>query len=117
MPTDYESLNSLQIAAEVIKSTSIPESVERAMGVRFEFPATAYMCCARVDHEINCLIGVVYQEQRGRFRDGATVRTSSLRRQFEIQGYHVFETCNGSSYVVCERAPDGLSPRFSGVRH
>lgn len=116
MPTDYESLNSLQTAAEV-KSSSIPASIERAIGVQFEFPATAYMCCARVDHEINCLVGVVYQEQRGRFRDGATVRTSLLRRRFESHGYHVFETSNGSAYVVCEWAPDGLSPRFSGVRH
>ena len=116
MPTDYKSLNSLQTAAEV-KPTSIPASVERAMGVQFEFPVTAYMCYAMVDHEINCLVGVVYQEQRGRFRDGATVRTSSLRRRFESHGYHVFETSNGSSYVVCEWAPAGLSPRFSGVRH
>lgn len=82
MPTDYEALNSLQTAAEV-KPTSIPASVGLAMGVQFEFPATAYMCCASVDHEINCLVGVVYQEQRGRFRDGATVRTSSLRRGFK----------------------------------
>jgi hypothetical protein len=116
MPTDYESLNSLQTAAEV-KPTSTPANVERAMGERFEFPATAYVCCARVDQEINCLVGVVYQEQRGRFRDGATIRTSTLRRQFESHGYHVFETSNGSTYVVCEWAPDGLSPRFSGVRH
>ncbi|PYD20108.1 hypothetical protein DND36_25600 [Pseudomonas savastanoi pv. glycinea] len=111
-----ESLNSLQTAGEV-KPASIPASVERAMGVRFEFPATAYMSCARVDHEINCLVGVVYQEQRGRFRDGANVRTASLRGRFVSHRYHVFETCNGSSYVVCEWAPDGLSPRFSGVRH
>ncbi|RJX74938.1 hypothetical protein D3M70_26535 [Pseudomonas sp. LS-2] len=116
MPTDYKSLNSLQTAAEA-KTTSIPASVERAMGVRFEFPTTAYMCCARVDHEVNCLVGVVYQEQRGRFRDGATVWTSSLQRRFESCGYHVFETRNGSSYVVCGWAPDGLSPQFSGVRH
>lgn len=116
MPTDYKSLNSLQTAAEV-KPASIPASVERAIAVQFEFPATAYMCCASVDHEINCLVGVVYQEQRGRFRDGATVRTSSLRRRFESHGYHVFETSNGSSYVVCEWAPEGMSPRFSGVRH
>lgn len=116
MPTDYEPLNSEQTAAE-IKPTSIPASVERAMGARFEFSATAYMCCARVDHEVNCLVGVVYQELRGRFRDGATVRTSSLQRRFESCGYHVFETRNGSSYVVCEWAPDGLSPLFSSVRH
>lgn len=116
MPTDSEYSTSLQDAAQV-RPTSIPASVERAMGVGFEFPATAYMCCARVDQNINCLVGVVHQEQRGRFRDGATVRTSSLRRRFESHGYHVFETSNGSSYVVCEWAPDGLSPQFSGVYH
>ncbi|SHM57689.1 hypothetical protein SAMN05216593_101607 [Pseudomonas asturiensis] len=40
MPTDYKTLNSLQTAAEV-KPTSIPASVERAIAVQFEFPATA----------------------------------------------------------------------------
>lgn len=42
MPTDYKSLNGLQTAAEV-KPASIPASVERAIAVQFEFPATAYM--------------------------------------------------------------------------
>ncbi len=101
MPNTYEMLNTLKTPAEV-KSSSTPASVERVMGVQFEFSVSGYLCCATVDTEINCLVGVVYRETRGRFRDGSTIRTSWLRRRFESRGYHVFETFNRSAYVVCE---------------
>lgn len=111
-----EVLNTQRTAAEV-EPGRLPESVVRAMQLLSELPVTGYLCCALFDLDINCLVGVVYQESRGRFRDGATIRTSSLRRRFECDGYYLYETSNGSRYVVCEWSNDSSSPRFTGVRH
>ena len=116
MVQDDYMLSSLQVPAETL-AVSLPGSVERAIQIPFNFPVSGYLCCARVDTHIRCLIGVVYRESRSRFRDGATIRTSTLCGRLESHGYHVFETRNGSRYLVCDWAQGGGSPEFSGVRH
>ncbi|PLP87467.1 hypothetical protein CYD26_21420 [Pseudomonas sp. FFUP_PS_473] len=116
MSNDFELLASHQSPAETPPGL-VPGSVERAMATSFGIPITGFLCCAVYDQSINCLVGIVYRESRGRFRDGATIRTSTLTRRIEHGAYYLFQTRNGSTYVVCDWALDGGSPRFEGALH
>lgn len=87
------------------------------MTVNFGIPITGYLCCAMFDEPLSCLVGIVFRESRGRFRDGATIRTSRLIRSLEHSDYKLFETIGGSRYVVCDWACEGGNPRFTGVLH
>lgn len=116
MPSDFEILASQQSPLETV-SVVVPSNVERAMAMKFGIAITGFLCCAVYDQSINCLVGIVYRESRGRFRDGSTIRTSTLRRRIEHGAYHLFQTRNGSTYVVCDWALDGGSPRFEGILH
>ncbi|WP_043289144.1 hypothetical protein [Pseudomonas taiwanensis] len=95
----------------------VPGSVERAMSTNFGIAITVFLCCAVYDQSINCLVGIVYRESRGRFQDGSTIRTSTLRGRIEHGAHHLFETRNGSVYVVCDWALEGGSPQFEGALH
>lgn len=95
----------------------VPGSVERAMATKFGMPITGFLYCAVHDKSINCLVGIVYCESRGRFEDGSAIRTSPVSRRIENSGYNLFKTINGSTYVVCEWAKEGGSPLFEGVLH
>lgn len=112
----FELLSSQQSPAE-IDATSLPGSVLAAMKISFETPISGYLCCAQFDQDLGCLVGIVYRESRGRFRDGATIRTSTLLSRHEHPPYLLYETVNGSLYVVCDWAQEGGSPRYSGVKH
>lgn len=116
MSNDFEFLASQQPPVET-ESTGVPSNVERAMATSFGIAITGFLCCAIYDQSINCLVGIVYREGRGRFRDGSTIRTSTLRRRIERGAYHLFETRNGSVYVVCDWALEGGSPQFEGALH
>lgn len=116
MPRYFKLLETHQSPVET-KPADIPASVERAIKVNFGEPITGYLCCALFDHDINCLVGIVFRESRGRFDDGATIRTSTLIRSAEHGDYMLFETIGGSRYVICDWAQEGGSPRFSGVLH
>lgn len=87
------------------------------MAKNFGIAITGFLCCVVHDQSINCLVGIVYRESRGRFRDGSTIRTSTLRRCIEHGANHLFETRNGSVYVVCDWAQEGGSPQFEGALH
>lgn len=99
------------------EAEQLPACVARAMLVFAELPITGYLCRALFDDGTNCLVGAVYQESRGRFRDGKTIQTSFLLRRYESAGYSIFETFNGSWYVVCEWAQDCNHQQFTGVWH
>lgn len=116
MSSNLELLASQQSPTETPPGL-VPATVERAMATNFGIAITGFLCCAVYDQSINCLVGIVYRESRGRFRDGATIRTSTLRRRIEHGAYHLFQTRNGSTYVVCDWALEGGSPQFQGVLH
>jgi len=116
MSRKFELLASQQSPIET-PAGLVPGSVERAMATSFGIAITGFLCCAVYDESINFLVGIVYRESRGRFRDGSTIRTSPLRRRIEHGAYYLFQTINGSTYVVCDWSPDGGSPRFEGALH
>lgn len=116
MPSNFELLASQQSPTETPPG-SVPGNVERAMATSFGIAITGFLCCVIYDEAINCLVGIVYRESRGRFHDGSTIRTSPLRGRIEHGSYHLFQTVNGSTYVVCDWSPDGGSPRFEGALH
>lgn len=116
MANNFELLASQQSPIETAPGL-VPGNVQRAMATNFGIAITGFLCCAVYDHSINCLIGIVYRESRGRFQDGATIRTSTLQRRIKNGEYYLFKTINGSTYVVCDWAPDGGSPQFEGALH
>ncbi|SUD69802.1 Uncharacterised protein [Pseudomonas putida] len=87
------------------------------MATNFSIPITGFLCSVVFDESINCLVGIVYRESRGRFQDGSTIRTSTVRRRLEHDAYHLFQTRNGSTYVICDWALEGGSPQFEGALH
>ena len=76
-----------------------PKSVLEAKKIDFGVPITGYLCCA--EFQPPCVTGVVFSETRGRFGDGKRIRTSRIERVFELLGFQLCETCNGSRYVIC----------------
>lgn len=116
MPSNFEILARQQSPLEMAPVV-VPGNVERAMATKFGIAITGFLCCAVYDQSINCLVGIVYRECRGRFRDGATIRTSTLSGWIEHGAYYLFRTVNGSTYVVCDWALEGGSPRFEGILH
>jgi len=116
MSNYFEPLQSQQTPTET-EPVGVPALVLRAVATNFRVPVTGYLCSAMFDEHLRCLVGIVFRENRGRFRDGATIRTSQLVRSAEHDGYKLFKTIGGSCYVVCDWASEGVSPRFSGVLH
>ncbi|GLO51019.1 hypothetical protein D3C76_1367970 [compost metagenome] len=90
-----------------------PISVVCARTKNFGLPITGYLSATAFDEHLQCLVGVVYGESRGRFRDGAWIRTSPVERQWEHECYSLFRTFNGSTYVVCDWLAQDLGPRFT----
>lgn len=81
------------------KEMGLPQCVLDAKAVDFGVQINGYLCCA--EFQPPCVIGVVFSETRGRFADGKTIRSSKLERVFELKGYQLCETSNGSRYVIC----------------
>ena len=71
----------------------------KAREIDFGVRITGYLCCAEIQPP--CMTGIVFFETRGRFEDGRSIRTSSAQRVFELAGYQLCETSNGSRYVIC----------------
>ncbi len=116
MPRYFKLLETHQSPVET-KAVGMPASVQRAINTNFKVPITGYLSCVISDAAIGCLVGIVFRESRGRFEDGATIRTSTLISCTDHGGYKLFETIGGSRYVVCDWALEGGSPRFEGVLH
>lgn len=90
-----------------------PISVVCARTKNFGLPITGYLCATAFDKHLQCLVGVVYGESRGRFLDGACIRTSPVEGQWEHECYSLFRTSNGSTYVVCDWLAQDLGQRFT----
>lgn len=93
-----------------------PACVARARSIDFGVLVTGYLCHALVDLHLECLIGVVYAERRGRFEDGAAIRSSTLEGCWEHEGFTLYRTVNGSIYVVCGWLPLESNSRFTAFR-
>ncbi|UZJ58065.1 hypothetical protein OKW98_15740 [Pseudomonas sp. KU26590] len=99
---------------ESIEPVSIPAMVLDAMATDFGVAITGYLICAAAEGVT--LIGIVFGDNRGRFKNGHSIRTSVVMGRQVIHGHVIIETLN-SRYVVCDWAQEGLGPRFTGVHH
>lgn len=83
--------------------SGMPREVREAMEVDFGFYITGYLVCAVEAPPI--FVGIVYADSRGRFEDGASVRTSLTRSVSFQNGYGVLTTFSGSCYVIVSWHP------------
>jgi len=93
----------------------IPAVVTAAMGIDFGMPVTAYLVAAVDTPPI--LMGTVFGDTKGRFREGASIRTSRIQKAFFIEGYSLFKTVGGSLYVVVSWVPPGNNVYMNRVYH
>ncbi|WP_027611837.1 hypothetical protein [Pseudomonas sp. URIL14HWK12:I6] len=94
---------------------SVPAAVAAAMEMNFGMPVTAYLLAAVDSPPI--LMGTVYGDTTGRFREGASIRTSRIVKVFFIDGYSLFRTVGGSLYVVVSWIPPGNNIYMNRVYH
>lgn len=92
-----------------------PKSVLDAQKIDFGSVITGYLCC--VTHQRRFVVGIVFSDQRGRFRDGATIRTSLICAVQIHLGYLICETFIGSRYVVCHWQDENGSSPESRIIH
>jgi len=83
---------------------TMPSSVLDAMEKDFDENITAYLCAAQLDGV--SVVGIIFGDRTCRFRDGASVRTSTVIGTGMVCGYLVIETLN-SRYVICDFFPSG----------
>ncbi len=103
-----------EVIADIPVAVGIPAKVAAAMKIEFGFRVTGYLVCAV--REGLGMIGVVYGDEKGRFANGHSIRTSAVLDAEVIQGYVVVQTLN-SLYVICDWATAQSGPRFTGVHH
>ncbi|WLG46386.1 hypothetical protein [Pseudomonas sp. FP1740] len=94
---------------------SIPTAVTAAMAIDFGMPVTAYLVAAVDTPPI--LMGTVFGDTKGRFSEGASIRTSRIQKAFFIEGYSLFKTVGGSLYVVVSWVPPGNNLYMNRVYH
>ena len=101
--------------SDLVASPSIPAAVTAAMAIDFGLPITAYLVAAVDAPPI--LMGTVFGDKKGRFREGASIRTSRIQKAFFIEGYSLFKTVGGSLYVVVNWVPPGSNLYMNRVYH
>lgn len=106
-------LNS-KIILDVQEQDGIPTIVATAMKTDFGVQISGYLIC--VVPESPGMIGVIYGDDRRRFENGTSIRTSRLIASSTIKGYVVAQTLN-SRYVICNWSGNGKDLYWSGVRH
>ncbi|MEE4697095.1 hypothetical protein V2K91_17780 [Pseudomonas alliivorans] len=90
------------VGLESSQGRSMPSSVLHAKEKVSDEDITAYLCAVQLDgFSVN---GIIFGDRTGRFRDGATVRTSTVIGAEMVSGYVVLETLN-SRYVICDFSP------------
>jgi hypothetical protein len=94
---------------------SIPTAVIAAMEKDFGVPITAYLFAAVDSPPV--LMGTIYGDTTGRFRQGASMRTSAIKKAFFVDGYSLFETVAGSRYAVVSWAPGGSNIYMNRIYH
>lgn len=88
-----------------------PPLVLAAAALKFEAPVTALLWMPEVDFP--CLVGRVYMDLRGRFRDGRLIRTSEIVSLIEDNGYSIAGTFSGSHYVLIHVGDDPFGSEHS----
>lgn len=59
------------------------------------------------------LTGIVYSDQKNRFKNGRRIRTSVIVEFVDQGGYSVALTSTGSAYVLVPRSPEELPLNLS----
>ncbi|MDX9669589.1 hypothetical protein QMK49_04950 [Pseudomonas sp. P8_250] len=93
----------------------VPAAVAMAMEKDFGVPVTAYLFAAIDSPPV--LMGTVYGDTTGRFREGTSMRTSRIIGVLFIDGYSLFRTIAGSLYVVVSWIPGGSNIYMNRVYH
>jgi len=94
---------------------AVPKAVVVAMGEDFGMPITAFLFSAVDSPPI--LMGTVYGDTTGRFREGASIRTSRITSVLFVNGYSLFQTVAGSRYMVVSWAPGGNNIYMNRIYH
>lgn len=93
----------------------VPPAVAVAMEKDFGVPVTAYLFAAVDSPPV--LMGTIYGDTSGRFREGTSMRTSRITDVLFIDGYSLFRTVAGSLYVVVSWVPGGGNIYMNRVYH
>ncbi|MNH75807.1 hypothetical protein D3C81_756590 [compost metagenome] len=101
--------------SEVERGTSTPSAVAMAMEMDFGMPITAYLFAAVDSPPI--LMGTVYGDTTGRFREGASIRTSRITGVNFVNGYSIVQTVAGSRYLIVSWAPGGHNIYMNRIYH
>lgn len=94
---------------------TIPAEVAVAMEKDFGVPVTAFLFAAVDSPPV--MIGTIYGDTTGRFREGASIRTSRITNVSFIDGYSLIQTVAGSLYVVVSWAPGGGNIYMNRIYH
>lgn len=94
---------------------TIPAAVAVAMEMDFGMAISAYLLAAVDSPPI--LMGTVYGDTTGRFREGASIRTSRITSVDFVNGYSIFQTVAGSQYLVVSWAPGGSNLYMNRIYH
>lgn len=97
------------------RASSIPAAVAVAMEKDFGMPVTAFLFAAVDSPPV--LMGTIYGDSTGRFREGASMRTSRITNVLFVDGYSLFLTVAGSRYVVISWAPGGHNIYMNRIYH
>lgn len=63
------------------------------------------------------IMGTIYGDTTGRFREGASMRTSRITNVLFVDGYSLFQTVAGSRYLVVSWAPGGNNIYMNRIYH
>ncbi|MGE8174689.1 hypothetical protein [Pseudomonas fluorescens] len=97
------------------RAPSIPAAVAEAMENDFGVPITAFLFAAVDSPPV--IMGTIYGDITGRFRDGASMRTSRITNVLFIDGFSLFQTLAGSRYLVVSWAPGGNNIYMNRIYH
>lgn len=75
-----------------------PALILKASTVKFAEPITAFLWMPEAEYP--CVIGRVYMDHKGRFKDGRLIRTSAIMSLYQEAGYVVAVTFAQSRYVL-----------------
>ncbi|WP_050577308.1 hypothetical protein [Pseudomonas cremoricolorata] len=84
----------------------VPIQVTDAKRAHFNIGITAFLFCPEVEGFM--LTGIVYFDQKNRFKDGRRIRTSMIVEFVDQGGYSVALTSTGSAYVLVPQSPEEL---------
>lgn len=97
------------------RASSVPAAVAVAMEKDFGMPITAFLFAAVDSPPV--IMGTIYGDTTGRFREGASMRTSRITGVTFIDGYSFFQTVAGSQYLVVSWAIGGGNLYMNRIYH